>query len=138
MNMLRRCALVAAAAAALLPASCSSTPMPADGVADGDDLSGLREIFADDLRGEVEVERPSLRRTEQNLLKVNVPLRNVSGDDLELLVQVQFLDDLGAPSGDETNRQYLRLPRGSTTNFGATSRTSSAHDYKLYLWRADR
>ena len=37
-----------------------------------------------------------------------------------------------------TNRQILLLPRGGTQGFEATSRTSSARDYRLYLWSADR
>lgn len=120
----------------VFPLACSSTPMPADGVSD-DEVSTYREIFADDLRGEVEVERPVMQRTPQNQLKVVVPLRNVSGDDLRVLVQIQFLDELGAPSGDETNRQVMILPRGGTKAFTATSLTSNARDYKLYIWRAD-
>lgn len=116
--------------------SCAAPPMPADGVAvyEGEP----REVFADDLRGEVEVGTPTMRRTPGNQLQVVVPLTNVARRDLRLLVQVQFLDELGAPSGDETNRQILLLPRGGTHGFEATSRTSSARDYRLYLWSADR
>lgn len=132
MNLLRAIALLGL----LFPLACSSTPMPAEGVTD-DEVGAYREIFADDLRGEVEVERPVMQRTTQNQLKIVVPLRNVAGDDLRLLVQVQFLDELGAPSGDETNRQFFYLPRGTTKAFSATSRTSSARDYKMYIWRAE-
>lgn len=120
-----------------LSVACSSTPMPADGVSDSE-VSALREIFADDLRGELEVETPVMQRTAGNQLKVVVPLRNVAGRDLRLLVQVQFLDELGAPSGDETNRQFVFLPRGSTKAFTASSRTSSARDYKMYVWSAEQ
>jgi hypothetical protein len=117
-------------------AACSAPPIPADGVSSPE--VGAREIFADDLRGEVEVGTPVMRRTPGNQLQVVVPLTNVARRDLRLLVQVQFLDELGAPSGDETNRQIFLLPRGGTRGFEATSRTSSARDYRLYLWSADQ
>lgn len=128
-------ALAAIAAASLL-SGCSSGPMPASGVSDTE-VDEYRERFADDLRGEVEVETPVLERTDHNLLKVNVPLRNVAGEDLQLLVQVQFLDEKGAPYNDETNRKSFLLPRGSTKWFSATSMQSVASDYVLYVWRAE-
>lgn len=137
MNILRALSLAATlSAVSLVCGACAAPPMPADGqtVYEGDP----REIFADDLRGEIEVGVPTMRRTPGNQLQVVVPLTNVARRDLRLLVQMQFLDELGAPSGDETNRQILLLPRGGTHGFEATSRTSSARDYRLYLWSADR
>jgi hypothetical protein len=125
-----------ALAGLILPLACSSPPLPAEGVTDTD-LGALREIFADDLRGELEVETPQMQRTPGNQLKVAIPLRNVSGRDLRLLVQVRFVDEGGAPTGDETNRQFFFLPRGTTRAFSASSRTSSARDYKMYVWSAE-
>ena len=136
MNILRALSFAATlSAVCLVCGACSAPPMPADGqtVYEGEP----REIFADDLRGEIEVGVPTMRRTPGNQLQVVVPLTNVARRDLRLLVQVQFLDELGAPSGDETNRQILLLPRGGTQGFEATSLTSSARDYRLYLWSAD-
>lgn len=122
----------------LFGACSSSTQIPAEGVSADDPSLKVREIFADDLRGDIQLETPITRRNEQNLLEVRVPLRNIARKDLRLMVQVQFIDEFGAPSGDETNRQYLILPRGSTQTFTAVSRTSSARDYKMYLWRAEK
>ena len=113
MNILRALSFAATlSAVCLVCGACSAPPMPADGqtVYEGEP----REIFADDLRGEIEVGVPTMRRTPGNQLQVVVPLTNVARRDLRLLVQVQFLDELGAPSGDETNRQILLLPRGGT------------------------
>ncbi|MEY2981013.1 MAG: hypothetical protein RL562_1240 [Planctomycetota bacterium] len=137
MNILRALSSVLLFAAPFLGCSgCSAPPLPADGVTSLQ--SEVREVFADDLRGEVEVGTPRMRRTAGNQLQVVVPLTNVARRDLQLLVQVQFLDESGAPSGDETNRQVFLLPRGGTRAFEATSRTSSARDYRLYLWSAEK
>ncbi len=127
---------VTAALLALFATACSSAgPMPAEGVPEGDDLSQYRERLADDLRGYIELEQPVLQRTEANLLRVSVPVRNISGKDLELMVQVDFVDALGAPS-DSTNRRVFMIPRGTTKWFEVVSRTSNAHDYIMHVWRA--
>jgi uncharacterized protein YcfL len=131
----RHCLLLLAS---VLVAGCSSVgPMPAEGVPPGDEVSKVRERFADDLRGDIQIETPVIQRTDQNLLRVNVPIRNISGQDLQLLVQVQFLDETGSPYNDETNRRLFLLPRGSTKAFSATSGQSIASDYVLHVWRAE-
>ena len=92
MNILRALSFAATlSAVCLVCGACSAPPMPADGqtVYEGEP----REIFADDLRGEIEVGVPTMRRTPGNQLQVVVPLTNVARRDLRLLVQVQFLDD---------------------------------------------
>ena len=67
----------------LLMASCAS-------------FSGSSQVrFADDLGGSIQAETPTMVRNDDNLLQVSVPLRNVSGDDLQLLVQIEFLDAAG-------------------------------------------
>ena len=123
-------------AAFTLPACSSTTQLAADAVPQDEDR--VREVFADDLRGDIALETPITRRDEQNLLELRVPIRNISGKDLRLMLQVQFVDEFGAPSGDETNRQYFMLPRGSTQTYATVSRTSSARDYKLFIWRAEK
>ncbi|MBI5850517.1 MAG: hypothetical protein HZB39_05685 [Planctomycetes bacterium] len=123
---------------ALAGACSSSTQLAADGVSPDDESLRFREVFADDLRGSVQLEAPVTRRNDQNLLELRVPIRNILSRDLRVTVQVKFIDESGAPSGDETNLQYLILPRGSTKTFVAISRTSSARGYKLYLWRAEK
>jgi hypothetical protein len=121
----------------LIVTACSSAgPMPAEGVPEDDEVGQYRERLADDLLGYVQLEQPVIQRTDGNLLKVSVPVRNISGKDLELLVQVEFLDALGAPSGDQTNRRVFMLPRGSTKWFEVVSRTANAHDYVMHVWKA--
>ncbi len=139
MNLTFRLLLALAALLLALTGACSSsTQLAADGVSPDDESLRFREVFADDLRGSVQLETPVTRRNDQNLLELRVPIRNIATKDLRVMVQVQFIDEFGAPSGDETNRQYLILPRGSTKTFVAISRTSSARDYKLYMWRAEK
>jgi hypothetical protein len=116
---------------------CSSVgPVPASGVSDRS-IEDNRELFADaDLIGMLEVEEPILERIgSSSLLKLTLPLRNVSGEDLQLLVQVEFLDSLGNSYNDDTGRRLLLLPRGSTKRFQATSMMAKASDYKVHMWR---
>jgi len=110
--------------------------VPASGVADTR-IDDSRELFADpDLVGMLEVEDPILERTDSSsLLKLTLPLRNVSGEDLQLLVQVEFLDALGNSYNDDTGRRLILLPRGSTKRFQATSMMAKASDYKVHVWR---
>ena len=108
--------------------SCSSVgPVPASGVSDRS-IDSSRELFADvELVGMLEVEDPILERTgASSLLKLTLPLRNVSGEDLQLLVQVEFLDSLGNSYNDDTGRRLILLPRGSTKRFQATSMMAKA------------
>lgn len=129
---------LAALLSTFLAGCSSSTQIPADEVAPDDESLQYRVVLADDLRGDVAYESPVARRTEQNLLELRVPIRNLTRKDLRLMLQMVFADESGAPSGDETNRQYHIVPRGGTWTFNATSRTSSARDYKLYIWRAEK
>ncbi len=114
----------------------SAGPVPATGVSDRS-IDDTRELFADpDLVGMLEVEDPILERTgSSSLLKLTLPLRNVSGEDLQVLVQVEFLDSLGNSYNDDTGRRLILLPRGSTKRFEATSMMAKASDYKVHMWR---
>ena len=121
---------------AFAASACSSQgPRPAPGVTD-EELANYRERISDDLRGYIELETPQPVRTADNLLQVTVPIRNVTDEEVHRLVQAQFLDGAGVPVGDETNRRLFIVPRSSTKAFQATSRTSSAADYVVQIWRA--
>lgn len=119
----------------LLLVSCAG-PIPASGVSD-DSLDNVRELFADpDLAGMIEVEDPIVERTPgSSLLKLTLPLRNVSGDDLQLLVQIEFLDAAGNSYNDDTGRRLILVPRGTTKRLQVTSMMSKASDYKVHMWR---
>jgi len=110
--------------------------VPATGVGD-DSLGNVRELFADpDLVGMIEIEDPILERTpDSSLLKLTLPLRNVSGGDLQLLVQIEFLDAGGNSYNDDTGRRLILVPRGSTKRLQVTSMMAKASDYKVHVWR---
>ncbi len=91
--------------------------------------------FADDVSDEVVAEMPTLARTGDDLLRVSVPLRNVSGEDLQLLVQIEFLDGAGRRYNDETPRQVFLLARGQTKDFIASSMLAKADDFVAHVWR---
>jgi len=118
----------------LLCASCAG-PVPASGVSD-ESLDNVRELFADpDLVGKIEIETPILERTaDSSLLKLTLPMRNVSGDDLEILVQIEFLDAAGNSYNDDTGRRLILVPRGSTKRLQVTSMMAKASDYKVHMW----
>ncbi len=115
---------------------CCVGPVPATGVGD-DSLGNVRELFADpDLVGMIEIEDPILERTpDSSLLKLTLPLRNVSGGDLQLLVQIEFLDAGGNSYNDDTGRRLILVPRGSTKRLQVTSMMAKASDYKVHVWR---
>ena len=115
---------------------CCAGPVPASGVSD-DRLDNVRELFADpDLAGMIEIEDPILERTaDSSLLKLTLPLRNVSGGDLQVLVQIEFLDAAGNSYNDDTGRRLILVPRGSTKRLQVTSMMAKASDYKVHLWR---
>ena len=94
--------------------------------------------FADNLAGVVVVEQPVRQRTLNDLLKVTLPIRNISGDDLELSVQVEFLDAAGNRYNDDTPRRVLLIPRGHTRPFEASSMLSKADDFIATIGRSER
>lgn len=97
------------------------------------DASQVR--FADDLSGYVVVDAPAVERTADNLLRVSVPIRNVSGNDLELMVQIEFRDSHGNPYNDDTPKRVMLLSRGETKHFEAHSMLSKADDFVATIWR---
>lgn len=115
--------ILTALIAALSLTSCSSMPAAATQVR-----------FADDLEGVVVVEQPVLERDDGDRLRVAVPIQNVSGEDIELMVRVEFLDSLGNRYNDDTPRQVMLLPRGSTRDFRAASMMAKADDFIATIW----
>ena len=101
-----------------------------------DPVADSRVRFADDLRGLVKIESVRSERVPySNALKVYVPIRNVSGRDLQLQVMCEFLDDGGNPYQDETARKPLFVPRNSTKTWVAASMQPRASEYVVHLWR---
>ncbi len=97
--------------------------------------SGSHVEFADpDVSDYVELGAPALERLqESNRLKVTVPIRNITDEQVQLLVQMEFLDSNKLPHDDATPSRVMIIPRGMTKSFSATSLKPLAMDYKLRL-----
>ncbi len=97
--------------------------------------SGAVVEYADpDLSSVVELGVPAIERLEEsNNLKVIVPIRNVTDEQVQLLVQVEFLDADQRPIEDTTPSRWMAIERGMTRNFTATSLKPNAMDYRMRL-----
>ena len=98
-------------------------------------ISGSNVEYADpDLSGVVELGAPAIERLrESNRLKVVVPIRNVTDEQIQLLVQMEFLDADQRPIEDSTPSRWMAIERGMTRNFAATSLKPNAMDYRMRL-----
>ena len=93
-------------------------------------------VFADsDLVGEIEIGTPTTERTpDTNLLAVSVPIRNRTSYEVQLLVQVEFLDQ-GHAYEDATPKRVMIVPRGGTRYYVANSQKARAQDFLVRIWR---
>ncbi len=98
-------------------------------------ITGSNVEYADpDLSGVVELGTPAIERLlESNRLKVIVPIRNVTDEQVQLLVQMEFLDADQRPIEDNTPSRWMAIERGMTRNFTATSLKPNAMDYRMRL-----
>ena len=71
---------------------------------------------------------------ETNLLRVNVPIRNLTEGSISLLVQVEFFDSNRVPYDDVTPRQVLIVPPGGTMNHVTMSQKARAQEFIVRLW----
>lgn len=97
--------------------------------------SGKFVEFADpDLAGVVELGQPAVERLEAtNYLKVTVPIRNITDEQVQLLVEMEFRDFNELPYGDNTPSRVMIIERGMSKNFSATSLKPIAMAYKMRL-----
>jgi len=117
---------------------CSSTrPIPAPGVSPADLRSEMTGPVMDpSLAGAIEVGTTQSRRLPSGKLEVTVPLRNISGEPLEVFVKVTFLDENGfVIPYDETPRTTLILPRGPYS-YRVTSFKTQAARFRVYIDRS--
>ena len=117
----------------------SGPPYPARAIGDPE---GERrypvQIMDEDLVDLVEVGSPSLDRIGgTNQLSVQVAVRNVCEEDLELGYDVEFLDGSNQPYGDRTSRQVLRVRSGDTRMVSVMSLKGQATGFimRMGFWR---
>jgi hypothetical protein len=118
-----------------LLAACNVTP-PYPALAIDDDAEEVWQVVVADatLQEIVRVGRPLVERLHPDeFLRVVVAIRNVDEEPIQILAQMAFLDAQRRQLPDETNKQVLLLPPGSTQNFQAISRGPRAADFTLRL-----
>lgn len=115
-------------------AACSAPPpYPARAMADPDqEKEHPVQILDEELVDAVVAGNPVLDRVQaSNQLEVQVPLRNVSDEDLELSIDVEFLDAQDNPYGDRSTRQHLILASGDTRTVRFLSSRSRAAGFMM-------
>lgn len=133
MNAIRMAAL-ALAGTAFLASACSSPPYPALAIENDAELANHVVVTEGSLQDVVRVGHPLVERMPAtNVLRVVVPVRNIDSEPIEVLAEMTFQTVQKQPIGDDTNRQYMRIPAGGTKNFECISKKQEAADYVLRL-----
>ncbi|HEX6812974.1 MAG TPA: hypothetical protein VF384_15220 [Planctomycetota bacterium] len=80
------------------------------------------------------VGEPTVQRVKgTNQLEVGVPIMNTHYEQIQVLVQVVYLDATQQEIGDETNRQVRLISPGETITHSAMSRKAEALDWVMYI-----
>ena len=121
--------------ATMLLASCHAVA-PYAALPIEDDAEQVANVVVSNskLREGLRVGRAGVRRVEgTNQLKLIVPIRNVSERELQVRIQVSFLDLEKIPIGDDTNAQVQIIGPGETLNHSVTSTMSEARDWTMRI-----
>lgn len=122
--------------AGLVTAACSSAPAftARSMKAGAPDVQNV-EITAGTLRDMLLVGEPVVKRVKgTNQLEVSVPILNTHYEQIQILVQVAFLDHSLQPLGDETNKQVRLVSPGETITHSAMSRKAEAQDWVMRIY----
>jgi TolA-binding protein len=117
-------------------AACSSTAPPYVALpirASDPGISNV-EVTEATLYEIVRVGAPTVKRIKgTNQLEVTVPILNIHHEQIQIHVQVSFLDHELQPIGDETNKQTKLVSPGETVTHTATSRKAEAQDWIMRI-----
>ena len=116
-------------------ASCS-TPPPyvALPIRAGDPSISNVEVTEATLYEIVRIGTPTVQRIKgTNQLEVTVPILNIHHEQIQIHVQVTFLDHDLQPIGDETNKQTKLVSPGQTITHTAISRKAEAQDWLMRI-----
>ena len=119
----------------LLAAACGSAP-PYPAYSIEEDAEQISQVLVADssLQDVVRAGQPLVERmAPEDNLRVIVPIRNIDDEEIRIMTQFDFRDAQRRPLPDETNRQVLVLPGGTTKNVEAISRSRRAADFVLRL-----
>lgn len=117
-----------------LSACASGPPYPARMI--GHDAERNSNVVVADaaLWNTVCVDVASVERVPgSNQLKVMVPVRNLSDEQIEVLVQVSFLDGRRMPTADDTNPQLQVFAPGETKPITMMSKFDTAQDWTMRI-----
>ncbi len=117
----------------LLLTGCYYGPEAADPF-DRPDVSTSPVTMDSELAGLIQVDEIKSVRLDSNLLELTVPLVNVAGESVAVLVQVTFFDAAGNTYGDETGRVRKYVPQGGILRYTVTSMQSRASRFQVQLW----
>ena len=127
-SVLNACVLCSA----LLFASCSAPPYAAQQIEADAELTSNVVITDKELYDAVRVGRAGVERVPgTNQLKIAVPLRNIDDEQIQVLLQVSFLNSQKMPIGDDTNQQVKLIGPGSTYSHVVISKQPEAQDWTL-------
>ena len=120
-------------ACALLLAGCYYGPQAAEPF-DRADISASPMTMDSELAGLIQVDKITTLRLESNLLELTIPLVNVAGENVAVLVQITFFDAAGNSYGDETPRVRKYVPQGGILRYTVSSMQARASSFKVQLW----
>ncbi|HZN38410.1 MAG TPA: hypothetical protein VFD82_06380 [Planctomycetota bacterium] len=117
-------------------AACASTAPPyvALPIKASDPSISNVEVTEATLYEIVRVGTPIVKRIKgTNQLEVSVPILNIHYEQIQIHVQVIFLDHSLQPIGDETNKQTKLVSPGETIMHTAISRKAEAQDWVMRI-----
>lgn len=119
---------------ALFLAACSSPPYAAQAIEDDAELTSNVVVADDELYDVIRVGRAGVERVPgTNQLKIMVPVRNIDDEQVQVLMQVSFLNSQKMSIGDDTNQQVKLIGPGSTYTHVVISKQPEAQDWTLRI-----
>ena len=119
---------------AVLFAACSSPPYAARTIENDAEAISNVVVADDELRDVVAVGRAGVERIPgTNQLKIMVPVRNEDDEQIQVLLQVSFLNNQKMPIGDDTNQQVKLIGPGQTYTHVVISKQPEAQDWTLRI-----
>lgn len=117
-----------------LIAACSAPPYAARAIENDAEQTSAVVITDSALHAILRVGAPLLERVPAtNQLRVTVPVRNISDDEIQIRAQTSFLDSQRAPTGDDTPRSLHFLSAGQTIYVTVVSMKDGADQFVMRL-----
>ncbi len=120
-------------ASILLLTGCYYGPESAEPF-DRPDITASPVTMDGELAGLIQVDEIQTVRLESNLVELTIPLVNVAGENVAVLVQVTFFDAAGNTYGDQTGRVRKYVPKSGIVRHKVTSMQARASTFQVQLW----